>query len=112
MGTAKPLPNITTGNHILTHDMVAVSIQTNLISIKAFGIKSLELFGSVARNEATSSSDLDFLVEFEGPATFDRYMDLKFFLEDLFDRPIDLVTKRALKSQIKATVLKEAIRVA
>ncbi|MEM9808424.1 MAG: nucleotidyltransferase family protein [Cyanobacteria bacterium P01_D01_bin.56] len=92
--------------------MVAVSIQTHLISIKAFGIKSLELFGSVARNEATSSSDLDFLVEFEGPATFDRYMDLKFFLEDLFDRPIDLVTKRALKSQIKATVLKEAIRVA
>lgn len=112
MGTAKPLPNLTTENHVLTHEMVAASIQTNLIRIKSFRIKSLELFGSVARNEATSSSDLDFLVEFDGPATFDRYMDLKFCLEDLFNRPIDLVTKRSLKSQIKATVLKEAIRIA
>ncbi|MGD1948097.1 MAG: nucleotidyltransferase family protein [Leptolyngbyaceae cyanobacterium] len=75
-------------------------------------MKSLELFGSVARNKATTSSDLDFLVDFNGPATFDRYVDLKFFLEDLFTCPIDLVIKRSLKPQLRSTVLKEAIRVA
>jgi predicted nucleotidyltransferase len=111
MGTAQPLPE-TSEKLVLTHEVVAASIQANLKSIHNFGVKSLELFGSVARNEATASSDLDFLVEFNGPATFDRYMDLKFFLEDLFKRPIDLVTSRSLKPQLKATVLEEAIRVA
>lgn len=80
-------------------------------SLKDFGIQFLALFGSVALNEATPNSDLDFLVEFEGPATFDHYMDLKFFLEDLFKRPVDLVTNHSLKTQIRQTVLEEAIRV-
>ena len=48
---------------------------------------------------------MDFLVEFEGATTFDRYMDLKFFLEDLFDLPVDLVTKRSLKKEISQKVL-------
>jgi uncharacterized protein len=55
-----------------------------------FGIQSLSLFGSVARNETTATSDLDFVVDFEGVVTFDRYMDLKIFLEDLFNKKIDL----------------------
>jgi uncharacterized protein len=80
-------------------------------TIHGFGVSSLALFGSVARDEATPTSDLDFLVEFEGTATFDGYMDLKFFLEDLFDRPVDLVTRKSLKSQISQTVLAEAIEV-
>lgn len=111
MDTAQPLQKAP-GRQIFTHEIVASSIQANLTGIQHFGIKSLELFGSVARNQATTSSDLDFLVEFNGPATFDRYMDLKFFLEDLFKCPVDLITKRSLKPQLKATVLKEAIRVA
>lgn len=78
-------------------------------TIRSFGVSSLALFGSVARDEATEASDLDFLVEFEGVATFDRYMDLKFFLEDLFGKPVDLVTKRSLKPQIAKSVLAEAI---
>ncbi len=81
-------------------------------AIHSFGVRSLDLFGSVARDEATETSDLDFLVEFEGTVTFDRYMDLKFFLEDLFERPVDLVTQRSLKPQIRQTVLEEAINVA
>ncbi len=81
-------------------------------TLHSFGIRSLALFGSVARDEATDTSDLDFLVEFDGGATFDRYMDLKFFLEDLFGKPVDLVTRRSLKSQIAESVLKDAIDVA
>jgi len=51
------------------------------------------------------------LIEFEGAATFDRYMDLKFSLEDLFGKPVDLVTRRSLKPQIAESVLGEAIDV-
>src|SRR5947209_12363913 len=64
--------------------------------LSALRIKSLSLFGSVARGEAKEGSDLDFLVEFEGPATFDRYMDLKELLEREFETAVDLVTVRAL----------------
>ncbi|MBW4659567.1 MAG: nucleotidyltransferase family protein [Drouetiella hepatica Uher 2000/2452] len=86
-------------------------LHDRLDTIHSFGVRSLALFGSVARDEATETSDLDFLVEFEGAATFDRYMDLKFFLEDLFEKPVDLVTKRSLKPQIQQAVLHEAIDV-
>jgi len=72
----------------------------------------LSLFGSAARGEAKEDSDLDFLVEFEGPATFDRYMDLKELLEREFKTTIDLVTVRALKPILRDQILSEAIRVA
>lgn len=74
-----------------------------------FGIQSLSLFGSVARNEATATSDLDFVVNFEGVVTFDRYMDLKIFLEDLFNKKIDLAIEGSLKPQIRQRVFEEAI---
>ncbi len=92
--------------------LVLDSLGDRIETIRSFGVSSLALFGSVARDETTETSDLDFLVEFEGSATFDRYMDLKFFLEDLFNKPVDLVTKKSLKSQITETVLAEAINVA
>lgn len=77
-----------------------------------YGVKSLAVFGSVARDEATPTSDIDLLVEFDGVATFDCYMDLKFYLEDNLGRKVDLVTKKMLKPQIQETVLQEAIDVA
>jgi hypothetical protein len=79
--------------------------------LKRFGVKSLALFGSVARGEARRDSDVDILVEFEGPATFDQYMDLKFWLEDLFGCPVDLVTRKALKPRLRPYVEKEAVYV-
>src|SRR5665647_857379 len=54
-----------------------------------FGVRTLGLFGSAARGEVGPASDVGVLVEFEEP-TFDRYMDLKFYLEDIFGRPCDL----------------------
>jgi len=76
-----------------------------------FGVKSLAVFGSVARGEARPDSDVDILVEFEGRATFDRYMGLKFFLEDLLGRRVDLVTRKALKPRLRPYVEQEAIYV-
>ena len=75
-------------------------------------VKSLALFGSVARDEATSASDVDLLVEFSEPPGFDGYMNLKFRLEELLDGRVDLVMNNALKPEMRGAVEKEAIRVA
>ncbi|MEW4569422.1 nucleotidyltransferase family protein [Tautonia sp. JC769] len=78
---------------------------------RRFGVKDLALFGSMARNEATEQSDLDLLVTFDGRPDFDRFMDLKFHLEDLFGRPIDLVTPNALRNELRGRIEHEAIHV-
>jgi hypothetical protein len=76
-----------------------------------FGVKSLTLFGSVAREEASSQSDVDILVEFDSPPSFDCYMGLKFYLEDLLRVRVDLVTPRALKPRVRPYVEQEAVYV-
>ncbi|PZD75479.1 hypothetical protein C1752_00471 [Acaryochloris thomasi RCC1774] len=81
-------------------------------NIKDFGIRSVSVFGSVARDEAHLDSDIDILVDFLEAPTFDRYMDLKFYLEDCFGQSVDLVSYKMLKPQIRQAVEKEAIRVA
>jgi predicted nucleotidyltransferase len=77
-----------------------------------FGVKSLSLFGSIVRDETSPQSDVDVLVEFEGTVTFDRYMGLKLYLEDLLGAHVDLVTPRSLKPRVRPYVEREAIRVA
>lgn len=75
-----------------------------------FGVKRIGIFGSFARGEEKKDSDLDVLVTFEeGQKTFDNYMDLKFYLEDLFGREVDLVTEKALKPQLKDIIMKEVV---
>ena len=64
---------------------------------RRFAVRHLALFGSTARDEARDDSDVDVLVEFEGPASFDGYMGLKSFLEDILRCPVDLVTNAGLK---------------
>jgi hypothetical protein len=76
--------------------------------IRSFGVRSLALFGSSVRDEATPASDVDLLVEFDNK-TFDNYMDLKFFLEDLLGRPVDLVLRSAVKSRLREPILAEAV---
>lgn len=76
-----------------------------------FGVRSLSLFGSLARDQASSESDTDLLVEFDGPATSARYFGLQFFLEDLLGGPVDLVTRQALRPQLRPFVERDAIHV-
>jgi uncharacterized protein len=73
-----------------------------------FGVKRIGVFGSAARGEAGPESDVDVLVEFDDPA-FDRYMDLKFYLEDLFGRPCDLVLDESLKDSLRESVHREVL---
>ena len=87
-------------------------LKSYLESLKLkYQVKSLGVFGSFVRGEATANSDLDLLVEFKGDVTFDNYMDLKFLLEDLFKRKIDLVIKEDIKPQIRERILEETVYV-
>lgn len=76
-----------------------------------FGVRELALFGSTARDSARNDSDIDVLVVFDGPATSERYFGVQFYLEDLFGLPIDLVTKKALRPELRPFVEKEAVHV-
>mgnify|MGYP001813397727 CR=1 FL=1 len=76
------------------------------------GVKSLRLFGSVARDEASPASDIDLLVEFEKTPTFSKYMKLKIYLEDLLGARVDLVTESGLRDRVRPYVEKDSIRVA
>ena len=82
----------------MRRDRVVRLLAEHRQDLSQFG-KSLALFGSVVRGEDRPGSDVDMLVEFEGAATFDRYMGLRFFLQDLLGAPVDLVTRKALKPQ-------------
>lgn len=76
-----------------------------------FGVTRLALFGSAARDKATSESDVDILVAFDGPATSKRYFGVQFYLEDLLGCPVDLVTEKALRSELRPYIEQEQVNV-
>jgi len=91
---------------MLTYKTILSKLETNIGIIKKYGVKRIGLFGSYIREEQRPTSDVDILVEFEkGKTTFDNYMDLKFFLEDLFKCKVDLVMKDAIKPDLKPYIL-------
>ena len=91
---------------MLTYKNILTKLEENKDAIKKFGIERIGLFGSYVRKEQKATSDIDILVEFEkGKVTFDNYMDLKFFLEDLFKCKVDLVMKEAIKPYLKPYIM-------
>jgi len=80
-------------------------------ALASFGVKSLAIFGSVARNESKPDSDLDVLVEFQGKATFSQYIKLRFYLQDLMGCPVDLVTRKGIRPEMLPSIEKEALYV-
>ena len=78
---------------------------------KRFGVTDLALFGSLARGEPREGSDVDILVAFDGPATSRRYFGVQFYLEDLLGAPVDLVTEKALRGELRPYVERDAIHV-
>ena len=91
----------------------ALEILSNNKAILAqrFGVTRLALFGSTARDVAQSNSDIDILVAFDGPATSERYFGVQFYLEDLFGCPVDLVTEKALRAELRSFIENEAVHV-
>jgi predicted nucleotidyltransferase len=90
---------------------LALLAQSKQTLIERYGVTRLALFGSVARGGSRPDSDIDILVSFDGPATSERYFGVLFFLEDLFGRPVDLVTDRALRPELRPFVEREAVHV-
>jgi predicted nucleotidyltransferase len=78
---------------------------------RQFGVTQLALFGSTVRDEAGDNSDVDILVDFDGPATSARYFGVQFCLEDALGCAVDLVTEKALRSELRPFIKKEAIDV-
>ncbi|ALA57377.1 nucleotidyltransferase family protein [Nitrospira moscoviensis] len=83
-------------------------IEQNRDTLKKFGVRRLGLFGSSARGEATSNSDLDFVVDL-AEKSFDAYMDLKAYLEDLFGCRVDLVLADTIKPRLRPIIQRETV---
>ncbi|MEO1131467.1 MAG: nucleotidyltransferase family protein [Cyanobacteria bacterium J06639_1] len=97
-------------NSHLNKQQILDSIKAQRDRLDEFSVSALFLFGSFARDEATSASDIDFLVEFSRPVGLFTYLGLKSFLEDLFDCSVDLGTPSSLRLTVRESVLAEAIR--
>ena len=76
-----------------------------------FGVVELALFGSTIRDEARPDSDVDILVSFDRPTDPECYFGVQFYIEDLLGRPVDLVTDKALRAELRPYVEAEAVRV-
>ncbi len=79
--------------------------------VKRFGVTRLALFGSTVRNEAKAGSDIDIVVAFDGVATSKKYFGVQFYLEDELNAPIDLVTEKAIREELRPFIEQEAINV-
>jgi predicted nucleotidyltransferase len=87
---------------------IVSAIQENGDKIKAFGVKKLGLFGSFVREEQRSDSDIDLLVEFQADQkTFDNFIQLSFFLEELLKQPVELVTTESLSPYLGPYIIEE-----
>lgn len=79
--------------------------------MRRYGVTRLALFGSTARDEARPDSDVDILVAFDGPATSEKYFGVQFYLEDALGRPVDLVTEKAMRPELRPYIERESVSV-
>ena len=97
---------------VFSKAFIKQTLVDNRETLRKYGVKRIGLFGSYVRGTATASSDIDFLVELESLVelerlTFDDYMGLAVFLEDLFKKDVDLVTSTSIKPRYKPYIEKE-----
>jgi uncharacterized protein len=86
-------------------------VQSHQAALQQLGVKSLDLFGSVARDQAHGQSDVDILVELDESTGFFEFFRIQHYLEDLLQCPIDLGTVDALKEHLRQPILEEIVHV-
>lgn len=96
---------------IFTKSEIKQTLLSHQNTLRTYGVKRLGLFGSYVKDTAHSESDIDLLVELE-EVSFDRYMELRIFLEDLFQKKVDLVIADSLKPRLRPRIEKEVEYVA
>jgi uncharacterized protein len=79
--------------------------------VQRFGVTRLALFGSTVRDEASPDSDIDIVVAFDSPATSAKYFGVQFYLEDELGLPVDLVTEKAIRPELRPFIEREAVNV-
>mgnify|MGYP006294109569 CR=1 FL=1 len=96
----------------MRRDEVIRRLEQCAAEFERFGVVSVRLFGSTARDEADDGSDVDIIAEFKRPLTFRRFMGFRLFLEEQLETKVDLVTERGLRDRVRPQVERDAIRVA
>lgn len=97
---------------IMSKDTVKNALKENFKYLSnTYGVKNIGFFGSFARGDNKSSSDIDILVEFREPISMFKFIDLENYLGRKLNKKVDLVTKKALKPAISKEVLQEVIYV-
>ena len=99
-------------SNVMKIEDIRLRIENRHGDLERLGVATLRLFGSHARGEARAGSDIDLVVAFESPASYDAFMDLKFLLEDALGCAVDLVTEAALRPQLRSRIDRESVRVA
>jgi predicted nucleotidyltransferase len=93
----------------MRRDEALALLRNHREELRGFGIKSLGIFGSVARDEAGPDSDVDLLVEFAIPAGLFELIRLQRYLETLFRRRVDLATPKGLRHQFRGRILRDTV---
>jgi len=93
-------------------DKILALLKSRRRRLKKFGVHSLSIFGSIARDQARKNSDVDILVDFEKPVGLFEFARLQLYLEEVLGRKVDLVTPEALRKELRDDILREAIRAA
>ncbi len=98
------------GNHFDIKDILRLIKTRKKTLFEQYGVTDIAVFGSYARNEHKGKSDVDIFVELK-PAfrTFDNFMDLKFYLQKITSKKIDLVIKDSIRKELKSAIFKEAV---
>lgn len=94
----------------MKRDEVLAILAAHREQLQEMGVKSLNLFGSVARDEARPDSDVDFLVEFDYPGGLFQLLRVQYYLEDILECAVDLGTEDALREHLREPVVKDLIR--
>jgi predicted nucleotidyltransferase len=93
-------------------DAVIAALREVTPQLRAQAVSELWLFGSAARGDLRTTSDVDLLVDFADTVTLFEFARLRRYLESVLHRPVDLVTRDALKPQLREQILREAVRAA
>ncbi len=95
---------------MLTKEDILDQIRKNEEILKRYGVRKISIFGSYSRDEQREDSDIDIIVEFEeGKKSFDNFISLSFFFEDLFKKRVDLLTPESISPYIRPYVNEEII---
>ena len=96
----------------MNRNKVLKLLKQHQTELRKLGVKSLALFGSVARDQAGPESDIDLLIEFSKRINFDLYMDVKIYLEDLLGSKVDLLLPQSIRPQIRPYIEQDLVYVA